>query len=162
VTEDWEPASLGDDRLDGQHRLLVRRLRTLTAAVAAGKLDEVRATLRILSLSLAEHWRDEERWMEESGYPGLNEHKRHHDDLLHRLAEAIEPKRQVVLAPVASSLAREVEGHMRNEDVKLGRFFAARANFKAMAEGKSGNRGPALTPLPGALGILTPPPKKKP
>ncbi|HEX9244095.1 MAG TPA: hemerythrin family protein [Anaeromyxobacter sp.] len=150
---DWEPASLGDERLDGQHRNIVRRLRTLVAALESGKLDEVRATLRTLSLALAEHWRDEERWMENAGYPGISEHARNHDALLRTLADAVEPPPRYDLVEGVSELSEALEVHMRAEDLKLARFFAARANFRAMAEAKAG-KGPALTPLPGQLGTL--------
>jgi hemerythrin-like metal-binding protein len=165
VADEWEPASLGDERLDGQRRHLVRRLRALGAAVIGGKIDEVGACLRILSLSLAEHWRDEERWMEEVGYPGISDHARHHDALLARLAAAGGPQAMRDVARAAAELADALEEHMQSEDVKLGRFVAARANFKAMAEARGG-KGPALTPLPGTLTPIPrlggKPPGKKP
>jgi hemerythrin-like metal-binding protein len=150
VANEWEPASLGDERLDGQQRHLVWRLRALGAAVAGGKKDEVGACLRILSLALAEHWRDEERWMAEAGYPGISEHARRHDALLALLAAAQGPQAMRDVARGAAELAEALEEHMRSEDLKLGRFVTARANFKAMAEAQPG-KGPALTPLPGAL-----------
>jgi hemerythrin-like metal-binding protein len=147
--EDWEPASLGDERLDVQRRHLLRRLRRLGVAVAGGKLDEVRSSLRLLSLSLAEHWRDEERWMEESGYPGISDHARRHSALLAQLADVFEPRARLNLLRAAADLADALEGHMRSEDLRLERFFAARANFRAMAEAGPG-KGPTLTPIPGA------------
>jgi hemerythrin-like metal-binding protein len=150
VAEAWEPASLGDERLDREHRETLRKLRALSAAVAAGSLDEVRATVRGLADSLTEHWHAEERWMEEAGYPGLSEHKRHHDTLLLRLADAVEPVLSEGPSRAALELAQKVEEHLRVEDLKLARFSAARRNFRAMAEALPG-KGPVLTPVPGTL-----------
>jgi hemerythrin-like metal-binding protein len=149
MSEEWELASLGDGRLDNQHRNIARRLRSLDAAVAGGQPDEIRSALRILSLSVAEHWRDEERWLEEAGYPGLSEHRRHHDALVVWLASVADPRTSA--APgAAREVAQAIEQHLRVDDLKPARFFAARANFKAMAEARPG-MGPALTPIPGAL-----------
>jgi hemerythrin-like metal-binding protein len=150
MSEDWDLASLGDGRLDHQHRNIARRLRSLDAAVVGGQPDEIRSALRILSLSVAEHWQDEERWLEESGYPGLSEHRRHHDALVVWLASVADPRTRVAAPEAAREVAEAIEQHLRVDDLKPARFFAARANFKAMAEARPG-RGPALTPIPGAL-----------
>jgi len=150
MSEDWEPASLGDERLDSQHRHVVRRLRNVDAAVASGRADQIRSSLRLLSLAATEHWRDEERWMEDAGYPGLPEHRRYHDTFVEALAEAVDPKARRDAAEAATEIAQAVEEHLRVDDLKLARFVAARSNFRALAEAKPG-RGPALTPIPGAL-----------
>ncbi len=150
MTQDWEPASLGDERLDGQHRTIVRRLRSLDAAVASGRAEEIRASLRLLSHSAAGHWSDEERWMEGVGYTGIAEHKRYHATFVEALAAAVDPKARRDVAEAATEIAQAVEEHLRVDDLKLARFVAARSNFKAMAEAKPG-KGPALTPIPGAL-----------
>jgi hemerythrin-like metal-binding protein len=160
LAEEWEPASLGDERIDGQHRQIALRLRVLEAALGSGRVDALAPMLRALALALAEHFRDEERWMEEAGYPGIAEHARRHDALLLQLADGIEPPPGYMLDRGVADLAAAVEVHLRAEDVKLARFFAARANFRKMAEA-SGGKGPALTPLPGQLEPI-PPPKRPP
>ena len=171
MSENWEPASLGDERLDVQHRHIVRRLRSLDAAVAGAGPDEIRSSLRLLSATAAEHWRDEERWMEEVGYPGISEHKRYHDTFVEAIAAAIDPRARRDAADAATEIAQAVEEHLRVDDLKLARFHAARANFRAMAEARPG-KGPALTPIPAALtpipglhatvGGRTPPPARTP
>jgi hemerythrin len=153
LADPWEPAPLGDERIDGQKRQIARRLRSLEAALESVRVDALPPMIRTLALALAEHFRDEERWMEEAGYPGISEHARRHDALLLQLADGIEPPPGYVLEGGAADLAAAVEVHMRAEDVKLARFYAARANFKAMAEARPG-KGPALTPLPGRLATL--------
>jgi hemerythrin-like metal-binding protein len=150
MSETWEPASLGDGRLDQQHRNIARRLRSLDAAVAGGQPDEIRSALRILSLTVSDHWRDEERWMEESGYPGLAEHKRHHDALVVWVASVADPRTRSAEPGAAREVAQAIEAHLRIDDLKPARFNAARANLRAMAQGRPG-KGPALTPIPGAL-----------
>jgi hemerythrin-like metal-binding protein len=155
VNDGWEPPSLGDERLDGQHRLLLRRLRAVAAAAGGGQMEEVRRSLRILSVSLPQHLRDEERWMEDAGYPAISEHSRRHHQLLSTLDRATHPQTVIGAARAASDLAKAIEEHMRVDDLKLGRFFAARENFRAMAEARPG-LGPALTPIPGGPAVPDP------
>ena len=154
VNETWEPELLGNERLDAQHRQLFKRLRGLAAAVTGGKTDEVRIALRILSLSVAEHWRDEGRSMDEVGYPGARDHARRHAELEERIARALKPDACQGLKQAATDISLALQEHMRGDDLRLARFLAARANFRAM-----GTAGPgmALTPIPGTHRSTAPP-----
>lgn len=150
--DDWEPASLGVERMDVEHRQILRRLRGLAAAAAGGRPEELRGALRFLTGYLGDHWRGEEAWMAERGYPAAGEHGRQHARLLARIAAARDagPADRARQAEAAVAIALDVEDHMRSEDLKLGRFHAARENLRLLAEAGPG-KGPALTPLPGAL-----------
>jgi hemerythrin-like metal-binding protein len=154
VPSDWsDDMSVGVDSLDVQHRQILRRIRHLATAVCGGRPDEIRAALRFLHGYLAEHAVDEERWMAEVGYPAAREHARAHADLLADFPAPGDPSDasyQRRLVEAAERVARKIEEHMREDDMRLARFFTARENLRRLAESGPGT-GLALTPIPGSL-----------
>lgn len=160
---DWEEdMSVGVEAVDASHRQLWRRIRHLASAVGDGEAGAVRSSLRLLHATLVEQHAEEERWMEEAGYPGAREHERAHAALRGRLAalggEAGAGVERRLLAAV-EAVAREVEEHMRTDDLKLGRFWTARENLRRLAEAGPGI-GAALTPIPGRLAAVRPSPRR--
>ncbi len=152
--------TLGVELLDVHHRQVWRRARHLATAASDGDAASVRSSLRLLHAYLAEHCTEEERWMEEAGYPGLREHARAHAALLDRIAAARadeSPGADRRLLDAADWVARTLEAHMRSDDLKLARFWTARDNLRKLAEAGPGV-GAALTPIPGMLQAYTPPP----
>jgi hemerythrin len=151
---DWtEEMSVGVESIDVHHRQVWRRIRHLANAVSDGRADEVRAALRFLHGYLAEHQADEERWMAEVGYPGAREHARAHEEIVGRVAGAVERETLLntkALLLAADWVARAVAEHMGSEDLKLGRFWTARENLRRLAESGPG-LGTSLTPLPGSV-----------
>jgi hemerythrin len=154
VTLDWDDGmSVGVDAIDALHRQVWRRIRHLANAVSDGHADEVRSALHLLQGYLEERVPEEERWMEDAGYPGAREHIRGHAEILARIAAARESEHPELAKPLfetADWVARALEAHMRTEDLKLGRFWTARENLRRLAEAGPGV-GAALTPLPGSL-----------
>jgi len=150
MTEEWVSSfSMGVEQIDVEHRQILRRVSQLTATADEGRPDEVRGALRFLHAYLSHHFEDEQSWMDDVGYPGAREHARLHAALLARIASA----RDLAIAQLAAfgaDVARGVEEHMRVEDLKLARFFTARANLRLLAEAAPGHQA-VLTPLPGAL-----------
>jgi hemerythrin-like metal-binding protein len=152
--------TLGVELLDVHHRQVWRRARHLAHAASEGDAASVRSSLRLLHAYLAEHCREEERWMEEAGYPGSREHVRAHAALLDGIAAARAddaPGAERRLLEAADWVARTLEAHMRSDDLKLARFCTARDNLRRLAEAGPGI-GAALTPIPGMLQAYTPPP----
>jgi hemerythrin len=150
-----EEPSVGVEALDVEHRHVRRRLRQLAAGAAEGRAADVRGVLRRLHADLSARLEVEERWIAQVGYPGEREHARAHQLLLRRLALAQDAEPRALLA-VAGELCEAVEGHLRYEDLKLGRFWTARQNLRRLAEGAG-----ALTPIPGGTplpALATPPP----
>lgn len=145
------PISLGVEQIDVEHRQIRRRVRLITAAVAEGRTKEVPGALRFLHLYVAEHFRHEEEWMAQAGYPGAREHGRGHAAILQAFDHAQDEARgdAAALSRAAVELAAAVDAHMRSEDVKLSRFFTARENLRLLAEAGPGV-GAVLTPLPGS------------
>jgi hemerythrin-like metal-binding protein len=150
--------SVGVESLDVHHRQVWRRVRHLARAVSEGDSDDVRASLRLLHVYLSEHHAEEERWMEDVGYPGAREHVRAHAAIVERIAEArgdvaVGSERRLLAA--ADWLARALAAHMQTDDLKLARFWTARENLRKLAEAGPGV-GAALTPIPGMLSAYTP------
>jgi hemerythrin len=80
MTMHWTPAlAVGHETIDGQHRELFRRLDTLLEAMRLGDRTEIGRLFEFLGAYVVEHFGAEERYMRETGYPGLNVHKAAHD-----------------------------------------------------------------------------------
>lgn len=156
---DWqEEMSVGVGELDVHHRQLLRRVRQVANAVASGGARQVRNALAQIETYLAAQHAGEEVWMEEAGYPAAKEHARAHAGIVERLRLAREDAAagsEARLVAAAEWLARALESHMRNEDVKLGRFWTARQNLRLLAE-KGPGVGASLTPIPGMLTAVSP------
>ncbi len=160
---DWEASmSVGIESLDAHHRQVWRRIRHLARAVSEGDAVDVRSSLRLLHAYLAEAQADEERWMEEAGYPGAREHVRAHNAILDRAATARAddgPGAERRLNEAADWLARTLAAHMQSDDLKLARFSTARDNLRKLAEAGPGV-GASLTPIPGMLTVAPPRPRR--
>lgn len=156
---DWDDGmSVGVDALDAHHRQVWRRVRHLANAVTDGRTDEVRASLRFLQGYLVEHDLEEERWMEEAGYPGAGEHARAHAAVRDRIAAARDDDREGSprrLLETAEWVVRALGHHHRGDDLRLARFLTARENLRRLAEAGPGV-GVSLTPVPGSLAPVAP------
>jgi hemerythrin len=164
MTFDWdEGLSVGVEQIDVEHRQIMRRVRQLAAVVSEGRPETIRGTLKFLHGYLAEHFAHEEDWMAETGYPAAREHARHHVAMLDAITaarlRAIEDPASLVRA--SADLTAALDEHMRNEDLKLGRFFTARENLKALAEAGPGV-GVALSPIPGSRAPVPRPERAQP
>lgn len=157
---DWQDGmSVGVESIDVHHRQVWRRIRHLEAVVSGGRPDEARRALRYLHVYLSEHSAEEERWMEDAGYPGALEHARSHAEILKRIRAAREGGESLPagdLLAAADWVAKALERHMAADDLKLGRFWTARENLRRLAENGPGV-GALLTPLPGSLAVVVPP-----
>jgi hemerythrin-like metal-binding protein len=134
VPASQQGSQLGVPQLEVEHRQIRRRAERIAAAAAAGNEAEVRAGFTFLAHYLDEHFRNEERWMEEEGYPGLLEHARAHAAIAARLTEA---RRALELvgtpARAVKEVARELERHVNEDDQRLVRFHAAKESLRRMA-----------------------------
>jgi len=164
VSPDWEDGLFfGVEEIDVQHRVILRRLRQLTAAAAEGRAAEVRAGLRFLERYLGDHFGLEERWMAEQGYPGGREHERAHAALRDAISLArrtIDEQGGAGAAP-AARIASALLEHLRTEDQRLGQFWTARENLRRLAEREPGT-GVQLAPIPGFARAVAPAPADPP
>jgi hemerythrin len=150
----WDPAlSVGVDELDVQHRTILRRMRRAGAALTGRRLATAVAEVRFLERYLAEHFAAEERWMHLNAYPGAREHER-----AHRAASALAAAaRELVVdasrrsasdlgveAAMLDELGAWLDAHLRDEDLRLGRWRVMRENLRKLGAGGR----PTLTPVP--------------
>lgn len=125
------------ERIYAEHRRIVERIERLDEAVAARRPEDLRAALRFLMGDLVEHWVTEERFMTEVDYPNLGDHRQLHELIQERMVTARQagiasPAR---LAEAATALARAVEEHVRNDDLRLSEYVAARERLHVIANG---------------------------
>ena len=72
---------LGIDAMDNEHMQLVDMINQVHALISEGKRDEAREYFNeILSDYVVKHFDDEEKFMEEIGFPGLEMHKKIHEN----------------------------------------------------------------------------------
>lgn len=82
-----ETLAIGVERIDGQHRELLRHFDALLNACEAGLgMEELGNLLDYLDGYVQWHFADEERLQEEHQYPGLEEHRREHEAFIGRIA----------------------------------------------------------------------------
>jgi len=114
--------SVGVRILDDQHRGMIRILNELHAAAIKGRVGEVAGPLLSqVSCMSREHFSTEEELMEQTGYPGLAEHRAKHQALLTYAEEFLarhdgsDATSYVKLLDFLRDWLRE---HLRNEDKK--------------------------------------------
>jgi len=72
---------LGIDEVDSEHIKLVEMLNAVHALIREGKKDDARQYFsETLSAYVVEHFANEEAFMERIGYPGLEDHKKIHEN----------------------------------------------------------------------------------
>jgi hemerythrin-like metal-binding protein len=121
-----EGLSAGDERIEVEHRHILRSVRQLAIALAGGRPEEIRGALRFLHGHLTEHFEHEEGWMSAAGYPEAREHARIHAALLDAVADA---RQQAIrqtqgIDRAAAAFTDALGAHLRSEDRELSRFLA--------------------------------------
>ena len=96
--------SVGDAHLDAQHKGLIELINRLDDATRVGEV------LDGLARYVAEHFRDEERMLEASDFPGLEAHKEQHRVFEVWLAEKQEAFRRGRGSPI---LRDSVQSYLR-------------------------------------------------
>lgn len=102
---EWnESYSVGDEKMDDQHKGLIELINLLDHEDMTG------IALERLKSHVTEHFRDEERLLEAAGYPDLDERKSQHRDLEDWLAQA---HRDYVTGSRPNSLREDVQAYLR-------------------------------------------------
>jgi diguanylate cyclase (GGDEF)-like protein/hemerythrin-like metal-binding protein len=119
----WDAAfACGNETIDRQHQLLIAQANELLLLTTQHpSCAALRAAIDTAFLHVAEHFRDEERILQEIGFPGLAEHAAEHHRLLHKglaLANAC-----TETAPIAGDIIRYivhdlVMEHMLSGDIQ--------------------------------------------
>jgi hemerythrin len=119
---EWSPAlEIGRPVIDRQHQ----RLFALAADMVADR-DQVRAmrTLAALSEYVIVHFRDEEKLLEDVGYPGLAEHKKLHEGFRRRLAKLYANASGMRLDDIAAEVRLLINEWLANHILGADRQYA--------------------------------------
>jgi len=127
---EWRASlAIGVEEIDGQHKELLQRFNSLLAACEGGKgIKELTGLLKFLDDYIIEHFRDEEKLQESSGYPEFEEHKKLHDAFIERIFEL---QNEILIEGIAvhhvletnNILLKWLINHISVEDKKLGKFL---------------------------------------
>lgn len=120
----------GVEEVDHQHEQITRLLNSLhDARRGGGQAEEHRALFDALIDVVAEHFRTEESYMRELGYPELELHKLEHDALAGKVMEMraeLEGGQDHVLDGGLEFLKEWLRDHMMTSDRRMGRYLARR------------------------------------
>jgi len=116
---------IGLPQLDDQHKKLITLSNSLIQAMAVGKgADVLQLLFEELKGYTAYHFEDEERYMEQIGYPDLDEHKALHIELINQVDEF---RKKLLGSGVSPDHALDfinewIIKHIMDEDVEIGKF----------------------------------------
>ncbi|WP_421903337.1 bacteriohemerythrin [Maridesulfovibrio sp.] len=79
--------SLGNELIDEQHKSLIALLNDLSEAGPGNKDGKGFTCLSRMTKYAQEHFRDEENFMRENGYPGLDDHIIEHKEFISRVED---------------------------------------------------------------------------
>lgn len=132
----WNPAwETGIESIDDQHRQMLAQFESLLAAIHEDHAeDPIPGILVFLSHYVETHFSDEERQMQQSQYPGFQEHKAAHDEMRGRVDHLV---RQYLESPAALTedvidfLTDWLIGHINGHDLRMARYLS-RVNATAL------------------------------
>lgn len=122
--------SIGIEEIDADHRRLITCLDDLFTACYAGQGPQVlKKILGCLMQYTREHFSHEEDVMRRVGYPGLEDHRAAHAELVTELDDIIEQYESVDGHELSNKTLQFLEDwlthHIMIEDKKIGKFIGA-------------------------------------
>jgi hemerythrin len=125
-----ESLEIGIEKIDEQHRELIKRLDDLAQAVLKkqGK-NKIIQMMKFMEEYGEEHFSDEEKFMKLYDFSGLSAQKKHHDkfrETTKRLIDELNSQKDMEFfaASVQRYLIDWLILHIRSEDRKFGEFIA--------------------------------------
>lgn len=114
--------SIGDFQTDYEHKELISLANKVISFSNNGeRVDKIKSAIKALGDYSVIHFRNEEAYMERIGYPGLEEHKKRHKELIKRMEAVI--TQNTALDDLVHQLKRLmvvwVIEHIINEDKKI-------------------------------------------
>jgi methyl-accepting chemotaxis protein len=118
---------MGLGGIDRHHREMFDQVNRFYQAMMAGEGDKAAVDmLAVLDRLVQDHFREEEAEMSRRGYPGLDEHRRHHAQFLDRfssLKSAVEAGRSGAGAEFFDYVSGWLGNHIRYEDGAFAAFL---------------------------------------
>lgn len=131
-----EKYNIGVELIDRQHQELFERvgsfMTTLRSPLAwEEKVEKVNETLAFMQEYVVVHFRDEEEYQEQIGYPGLEEHRKVHEQLIREVGEFAqrykeEGYREVLVQQFGGRLLAWLINHVAATDLKIAQYARSR------------------------------------
>jgi len=127
-----EDLAVGFGLIDTQHKELFSRFNALLQACKEGKGREViEPVLDFMIEYVADHFAEEERFMARYAFPERDEHMQQHRELVQYVGEVRKELRDkgptvAVITSINHTLLNWLLRHVKQTDVKLGRYLASR------------------------------------
>ncbi len=126
----WDDSlSIGVDLIDGQHKMLIRRLNEVSEAIEMNQGEgAIAKTLDFLIDYTKFHFSSEEKQMAEQNYPGLDLQKQQHEEFKNSLRQFEEDFKEDGATPSLASHIRDflfnwLIRHIKDVDHKFGEFL---------------------------------------
>ncbi len=124
--------ALGDALIDSQHRELFDRVSVFVETLRSPteweeKVRQVNDTLSFMTDYVVTHFRDEEEYQEKLGYPGREEHKKVHGDMVSYVTQIASRYEQEgyderIIQQFAGKLLSWLIHHVATEDMKIAQW----------------------------------------
>jgi hemerythrin len=127
---EWDDSlSVGDEKIDAQHRELIKRIDVLAQHILQEKgREKIHNTLSFMIDYGDVHFSTEEEQMAGLDYPGFEEHKKQHEmfrEITEKMKRDLDSKEDTEF--LASSVQRFLIDwlilHIKNEDMAFGEFL---------------------------------------
>ncbi|MCI1930555.1 MAG: hemerythrin family protein [Clostridia bacterium] len=123
---------LGVPLIDRQHKELFKRVEEFIVTLRSSaswedKLQRVDETLEFMKGYVVEHFHDEEEYQKKIGYPGYNEHRKIHADMVKYVVNASKEYEQgnhseVYMQQLAGKLLSWLINHVAAEDQRIAKY----------------------------------------
>jgi hemerythrin len=124
-----ESLSVGVGLIDEQHRKWIERLNEVESAIKSRRgMQQIVSTLDFLSEYTRFHFSTEEKYMVQTGYPGLENHRAKHEELEKTLGNLIEDFKEdgvteKISEAVGTFLGNWLKDHIRVVDQVFAAFL---------------------------------------
>lgn len=123
---------LGIEEIDSQHIILIEMLNDAFTLMKEGKKNEARILFEETLVSYVNsHFAHEENFMEQIGFPGLEDHRRIHNNFRKfflSLKTDLESASEVAFRNVLSAIFSWILNHIGKTDRKYANFYLANMN----------------------------------
>lgn len=127
-----EKYELGVPLIDEQHKELFKRVESFMQVLRMAsswedKVEKVNETLNFMNTYVVEHFRDEEAFQQEIGYPGEEEHKKVHADMVNYVIAVTEEYKnsgydEQLIQKFAGKLMAWLINHVASEDQRIAAY----------------------------------------
>lgn len=131
-----EKYKIGVPQIDAQHEELFSHVTAFVETVRSDKewdvkISNVNETLNFMKDYVVTHFREEEAYQEEIGYPELEQHKKMHNEMVAyvgMISEQCEKDgyREIVMQQFAGKLVTWLVNHVVTDDQKIADFMKER------------------------------------